>query len=82
MKDRYALVAATEHIARQYLDAFGLKDWEAYGYTAAVTGSRFERLVILRPHWNATGAEIEEFETEFVPHWATRVPNRDGYKVI
>ncbi|MCP1757821.1 hypothetical protein [Bradyrhizobium elkanii] len=82
MKDRYALVAATEHIAQQLLDAFGLKGWEAYGYTAAVTGSRFERLVILRPHWNATGAEIAQFETEFVPHWHTRVPPGGTFKVI
>ncbi|WP_396604883.1 hypothetical protein ACFLEY_22465 [Bradyrhizobium sp. YCK136] len=82
MKDRYALVAATEHTARQYLSAFDLKDWEAYGYTAAVTGARFERLVIMRPHWNATGAELAKFETEFVPNWATRVPPDGVYTVI
>ncbi|MHC2552363.1 hypothetical protein [Bradyrhizobium elkanii] len=82
MKDRYALVAATQHVAQQFLDAIGLKDWEAYGYTAAVTGARFERLVMMRPHWNATGAEMTMFETEFVPNWRTRVPPDGVFKVV
>lgn len=78
-----AVIAATVDIARQYMDAFGLTDemWQPLTLSQSTSGFAFDRIVIIRPHWRTTPAEINEFELQ-VSDWFLCV-NRGGvYKVI
>ncbi|WP_439357825.1 hypothetical protein [Bradyrhizobium sp. DASA03007] len=78
-----AVIAPTEDVARQYMDAFGLSAeiWKPLMLSQSTMGFQFDRIVIIRPHWRTTPAEINEFERQ-VSDWFLRV-NRGGViKVI
>jgi len=78
-----AVIAETVDIAEQYLDAFGLSReiWKPLTLSQSTMGFAFDRIVVIRPHWRTTAAEINEFERQ-VSDWFLRV-NRGGvYKII
>lgn len=78
-----AVIAATSDIARQYMDAFGLTDemWQPLTHAQNTSGFAFDRIVVIRPHWRTTPAEINEFDRQ-VSDWFLRL-NRGGvFKII
>jgi hypothetical protein len=79
-----AIVAATLHVAQQYRDAFGLdrKVWETHGYDAAIMGTQYQRIVMLRPHWQPTAADLAAFEDYVNIHWRPRLDRDATIKII
>ena len=72
-----AVVAASETIARQYMDAFKLSSeiWDARQHDTAL-GAQYEHIVLIRPHWRMAPAEVAHFERNVLPMWLTRLsPN-------
>ncbi|WP_461320312.1 hypothetical protein [Bradyrhizobium elkanii] len=78
-----AVVAANEAIARQYMDAFKLSSeiWDARVYDTAL-GAQYEHIVLIRPHWRLSPAEIAHFEQLILPMWLTRLSRTGKMKVI
>jgi hypothetical protein len=79
-----AVVAATTSISEQYRDAFdlGREAWDALGHAAATTGRPYHRIVVLRPHWRTTAAEIAAFEEAINSHWRTRLAIGGELKIL
>jgi hypothetical protein len=79
-----AIFAASEDIAEQYLDAFGLSReiWATFRHDAAVTGRQFDRIVVIRPHWQMDAEEITRFENVTVDHWMPRLVSGGNFKII
>jgi hypothetical protein len=78
-----AVIAATEDIARQYIEAFGLSRevWEPMSHGVAMSSRIFHRIVMIRPHWRMCPIEIEDFE-ENVQRVRMRVERDGHFKVI
>jgi hypothetical protein len=79
-----AVIAASKDIAEQYMEAFGLTSemWEALGYGASPAGRQFDRIVVIRPHWQMDAEEIARFEQVTVDHWITRLGPGGHLKII
>jgi hypothetical protein len=56
---RKAVFAATQSHARRVAAAFGLspEEWSSFGFAAALTGRRFDRMVFVLPV-NPTGRDL------------------------
>ena len=78
-----AVIAATTDIARQYMDAFSLSPeiWEPLDHGACLMARRFDRIVVIRPHWTMSPIEIEDFE-ENIQRIRMRVECDGQFKVI
>jgi hypothetical protein len=78
-----AVVAVTESIAEQYIDAFGLSRemWARKKIDDAATGWRLHRIVIIRPHWHLAGAEYSSFQIA-AQAWMSRVAPDGHFKII
>lgn len=78
-----AVIAATDDVARQYMDAFGLSPeiWEPLSHGAALMARTFHRIVVIRPHWRMSPIEIEDFE-ENIERIRLRVARDGHFKVI
>lgn len=78
-----AVVASTKHIAEQYIKAFNIGDevWEGFGVGESIRGRGFDRVVMIRPHWNMGSYEILEFEKE-IDHWRTRLQSPSATLVL
>ena len=79
-----AIIAASKDIAEQHLDAFGLSKeiWATFRHDASMAGHRFERVVVIRPHWQMDHPETERFERQIVEHWHPRIAPGGSFKVI
>jgi hypothetical protein len=78
-----AVIAATQDIARQYMDAFGLSPeiWRPIAHGDALLAHVFDRIVVIRPHWRLSPIEIEDFE-ENIHRIRCRVAQGGQFKVI
>lgn len=78
-----AVIAETVDIAEQYIDAFGLSReiWQPLRTSQSRMGFAFDRIVIIRPHWRTTPAEINAFELD-VSDWFIRLNRGGSFKVI
>jgi len=68
-----AVIAYTQHIAEQYLHAFGLdsETWDTVGMVESPpTGRRYDNVVMIRPHWNMTAEIVVHFE-QMAQYWRT-----------
>jgi hypothetical protein len=79
-----AVIAASKDIAERYLDAFGLSPeiWETIRHDASTMGKRFQRVVVIRPHWQMEFEEVERFERQLKEQWWTLVAIGGSLKVI
>lgn len=70
-----AIIAASEDIAAQYRAAFGLSDeiWAVIRHDADTRGQQFERVVVIRPHWQVDAEEAARFEEQIMTQWRTLV---------
>lgn len=77
------LVAWSGDIAKQYAEAFGLNlnEWGVAGVGEARIGRRYQRIVLLRPHWNMCVADAIEFEFQ-TERWRTALGPSGYFKVI
>lgn len=74
---RRALVCRTQRKADAVVGLLGLHDWEPYALGAAITGRRFDQVVILigeRP----TPGELEDINVR----WATKLQPGEQVSVI
>ena len=78
-----AVVAETRHIAEQYIDAFGLSReiWEPRTYGESTRGLRYDRIVMIRPHWRVTGEQYTAFQQQAAP-WMRVVAPDGHFKII
>jgi hypothetical protein len=78
-----AVIAATQEIALQYMDAFGLSSeiWRPMSHGDALLAHVFDRIVVIRPHWRMCPIEIEDFE-ENIQRIRLRVSQDGHFKVI
>jgi hypothetical protein len=79
-----AVVAATTDIAEQYRDAFNLgrEVWDCWPHAAQMTGRRYHRIVVIRPHWRTTPAEIAAFENIVYNYWRLRLEQGGTIKIL
>ncbi|MGX9944891.1 hypothetical protein ACTG4Q_20730 [Bradyrhizobium denitrificans] len=70
-----AIIAASQDIAAQYIAAFGLSPeiWTAIRHDAATAGQQFERVVVIRPHWQMDQDEAARFEQQIIDQWRALV---------
>ena len=52
------------------------------GYDAAIMGRQYQRIVMLRPHWQPTAAEVAAFEDYVNIHWRPRLDRDATIKII
>ncbi|MGJ4953056.1 hypothetical protein [Bradyrhizobium sp. HKCCYLS20291] len=78
-----AIVAVTIAVAEQYISAFGLdtRHWRVFRHSDNPAGRRFDRLVIIRPHWRVTSEQITAFE-DTIQSWFSRVDSAGHITVI
>lgn len=78
-----AVIAEITHIAEQYIKAFGLdtRFWRVFRHSDNPAGHRFDRLVIIRPHWRVTFEQYAAFE-ERCENWFTRVSHDGQYAIL
>jgi hypothetical protein len=78
-----AVFAATKDIARLYLEAFCLSEeiWEPMAHGDALLARTFLRVVVIRPHWQMSPIEIEDFE-ENIQRIRLRIMQDGQLKVI
>jgi hypothetical protein len=79
---RNAIIAASTDIAEQYIAAFALetRHWRVFRHSDAPLGYQFDRIVIIRPHWQILRGEFAEFEGQ-CQCWMMRL-TRDGHVTI
>lgn len=79
-----AVIAASQDIAEQYLDAFGLSReiWTTIRHDAYTAGKRFERVVVIRPHWQMDPDEAARFEQQIISQWHVLTAPGGSFKVI
>ncbi|ARQ95374.1 hypothetical protein [Bradyrhizobium phage BDU-MI-1] len=79
-----AIIAASEAIGQTYMQAFGLSPeiWEIIRHDASTMGKRFERVVVIRPHWQMDAYEHEMFERQLREQWHTLVSVTGSLNVI
>lgn len=79
-----AVIAANEAIGEAYLKAFGLSKeiWEIIRHDASTMGKRFERVVVIRPHWQMDAYEHSMFERQIREQWITLISVDGSFHVI
>ena len=79
-----AVVAATKDIAVQWIEAFNLSKemWLPTSHDADLKGARFERIVMIRPHWRQTAEQITAFDVDVVPRWAAHLAPGATLRII
>jgi hypothetical protein len=77
------IVAWTRDVAIQYRDAFNLdaNQWACLGVGQRLPGKPWQRLVMIRPHWNLSPAEAIEFEM-LVQNWRTMTYADSVFKLL
>lgn len=77
------VVAYHKDIAEQYIDAFGLDNaqWDAAAVYENRTGHRFDRVILVRPHWSMSAVDAIEFEFA-IDDWRTLTGPNDYFKVL
>jgi hypothetical protein len=78
-----AVIAETEHIAEQYIVAFGLSReiWEPRTHGESPVGLSYDRIVIIRPHWRVTPEQYSAFQAQAAP-WMRAVAPDGHFKII
>ncbi|WP_315768409.1 MULTISPECIES: hypothetical protein [unclassified Bradyrhizobium] len=71
---RNAIIAASTDIAEKYISAFDLdtRHWRVFRHGDSPRSYQFDRIVIIRPHWQTSGGEMIDFEGQ-VKAWMTRL---------
>ena len=79
----FLVVAYHKEIAEQYVEAFGLDKtrWDVSAIYEARTGFRFDRIILIRPHWSMPAVEAIEFEFA-IDDWRTLTGPNDYFKVL
>ncbi|MGJ4945097.1 hypothetical protein ACQR1W_31360 [Bradyrhizobium sp. HKCCYLS1011] len=79
---RNAIVAASIDIAEQYISVFDLdtRHWRVFRHGDIKLGYQFDRIVIIRPHWQVTSSQVIDFEDQ-AREWMGRLA-RDGHLTI
>jgi hypothetical protein len=79
-----AVVAVTTDIAEQYRNAFNLSRevWDCWAHAAQMTGKIYHRIVVLRPHWRTTAAELNAFDQIVNDYWRTRLEPGGTIKIL
>jgi hypothetical protein len=77
------IVAYSRDVAIQYRDAFNLDEsqWACLGYCQRLPGKWWQRIVMMRPHWNQSVAEAIDFEMR-VDDWRAATVADSVFKLI